>query len=91
LITIRKEFICAFFGRFVNLNIKFITQAQRQCFAREDKILDQNAEKSPKEYGLRAFISPSLTDSDEYWRHVATKCFAISTHLGSPPFFSLSQ
>jgi hypothetical protein len=29
LITLREEFICAVFGRLVNLNIKFIAQAQR--------------------------------------------------------------
>jgi hypothetical protein len=44
LTTLREEFICAFFGRLVNLNIKFIAQAQRRYFAREDEILDQNTE-----------------------------------------------
>jgi hypothetical protein len=34
---------------------------------------------------------PSFTDSDEYWRHVAPKCFIISTQLGSPTLFSLLQ
>jgi hypothetical protein len=91
LITLREEFICAVFGRLVNLNIKFIAQAHRRYFAREDEILDQNPEGGPKEYGLRTFIPPSLTDNDEYWRHVAPKCFVISTQLGSPTFFSLSQ
>jgi hypothetical protein len=59
LITLREEFICAVFGRLVNLNIKFTAQAQRRYFAREDEILDQNPEGSPKEYGLRTVISPS--------------------------------
>jgi hypothetical protein len=85
-ITLRKEFICAIFGRLVNLNIKVIAQAQRRYFAREDKILNQNPEGSPKEYGLRTFIPSSLTASDEYWRHAAVKCFAISSQLGSPTF-----
>jgi hypothetical protein len=91
LTTLRDEFICAVFVRLVNLNTKFIAQAQRRHFAREDEILDQNPEGSPKEYGLRTFIPPSLIDSNEYCRHGATKCFAISTQLGSPTFFSLSQ
>jgi hypothetical protein len=91
LITLREEFICAIFSRLVILNIKFIAQAQRGYFAREDEILDENPEESPKEYGLRTFIPPSLTDSNEYWRHVATKCFTISTHLGAPTFFLFSQ
>jgi hypothetical protein len=86
LITLRKEFICAGFSRLVDLNIKFIAQAQRRYFVREDEIMDQNPEGNPNEHGLRTFIPPSLTDSDEYWRHVATKCFAISTQLGSPTF-----
>jgi hypothetical protein len=86
LITLREEFICAVFGRLVNLNITFIAQPQRRYFAREDEILDQNPAGSPKEYRLRTFVPPSLIDSDEYWRHVATKCFAISTQLGSPAF-----
>jgi hypothetical protein len=87
LIPLREEFTCAIFGRLVNLDIKFIAQAQRRYFAGEDEILDQNPEGSPKESGLRTFIPPSLTDSDEYWRHIATKCFAISTQLDSPNFF----
>jgi hypothetical protein len=86
LITLRKEFICAVFGRLVNLNIKFVAQTQRQYFAKEDEILDQNPEENPKEYGFGTSIPASLTDSDEYWRRVATKCFAISTQLGSPIF-----
>jgi hypothetical protein len=92
MITLREEFICAIFGRLVKLNIKFIAQTQRRYFARDDEIMDQNPEGCPKEYGFRMFIPPSFTDSDEYWRHVATKCFTISTQLGSPTFFlSLSQ
>jgi hypothetical protein len=86
LITLREAFICAVFGRLVNLNIKFVAQAQRQYFAGEDEILDQNPEGTPKEYGLRTFTPPILTDNDEYWRHVATKWFTISTLLGSPAF-----
>jgi hypothetical protein len=45
LITLREEFICAVFGRLVNLNIKLIAQARRRYFAREDEILDQNSEE----------------------------------------------
>jgi hypothetical protein len=89
--NLTSEFICAVFGRLVNLNIKFMAQEQRRYFERDDEILDQNPEGSPKEYGLRTLIPLSLTDSNKYWRHVATKCFAISTQLGSPTFFSLSQ
>jgi hypothetical protein len=81
----RRVHLCGF-DRLGNLKIKFITQAQRRYFTRENEILDQNPEGSPKEYGLRTFISPSLTYSDEYWRHVAPKCFAISTQFGSPTF-----
>jgi hypothetical protein len=91
LMTLREELIYVVFGRLVNLNIRLISQAQRRYFAREDEILDQNPEGSPKEYGMRTFIPPSLTDSDEYWRHVATKCFAISIQLGSSTLFSLSE
>jgi hypothetical protein len=47
LITLREEFTCAIFGRLVNLNIKFIVKVQRQYFARENEILDQNPEGSP--------------------------------------------
>jgi hypothetical protein len=91
LITLREEFACAVFGRLVNLKRKLIAQAQSRYFAGEDEILDQNPEGSAKEYRFRTFIPPSLTDSDKFWRHVAPKCFAISTQLGSPTFFSLSQ
>jgi hypothetical protein len=90
-IALREEFISAVFGRLVNLNIKCIAQAQRRYFAREDDILYQNTKESPKEYGLRTFIPPSLTDNDGYWRHIAKKCFIIATQLGYPTFFSFSQ
>jgi hypothetical protein len=64
--TLREEFICTVFGRLVNLNRKLIAQAQRRYFAREDETMDQYPEGSPKEYGLKTPIPPSLTDSDEY-------------------------
>jgi hypothetical protein len=87
LTTLREEFICAIAGRLINLNIKFLARAQRRCFARENEIRSENFEAIPKEYDLRTFILPSLTDSDEYWHRVATKCFALSTQLGPPTFF----
>jgi hypothetical protein len=46
-----------------------------------------DCEDSSKEYGLRTFIPPSLVGSDEYWHHVATKCFALSTQWGHPTLF----
>jgi hypothetical protein len=36
---------------------------------------------------LRPCIPASLIDREEYSRHVAIKCFALSTQLGSPTFF----
>jgi DNA polymerase III delta prime subunit len=87
LTTLREEFICAVSGRLINLTITFRSRAQRRCFAREDEIRGENSDNCPKEYGLRTFIPPSLTDSDEYWHHVTTKCFALSTQLGPPTFF----
>jgi hypothetical protein len=65
LITLREESICAVFSCLVNLNIKFIAQAQRRYFAREDEILNQDPEGNPKEHGLKMFIPPFLTDSGE--------------------------
>jgi hypothetical protein len=47
----------------------------------------EDEEDNEKEFGIRTFIPPSLTDSDEYWHDVATRCFAISTQLGAPTFF----
>jgi hypothetical protein len=69
------------------LDIKYLAQAQRRCFAREDEIRDENSDGVPKEYILRTFIPPSLVDIDEYWHHVAAKCFVVSTQLGAPAFF----
>jgi hypothetical protein len=71
----------------INLNIKYLSEAQRHCFAREDETRGENPDGSPIEYGLRTFIPPSLTDTDEYWAHVATKCFALSTQFSPPTFF----
>jgi hypothetical protein len=87
LMTLPEEFICAVSGRLVNLTITFLSGAQKRCFARKDEIHGENSHGSPKEDGLRKFIPPSLTDSDEYWHHVTTKCFALSTQLGQPTFF----
>jgi hypothetical protein len=89
LTTLREEFICAVFGRLVNIRIKFMVEAQKRYFAREDEIRQETVENTTKDkdYGLRQFIPPSITDSDEYWHHVALKCFAISSQFGPPTFF----
>jgi hypothetical protein len=71
------------------MTLKFLAQAQRRSFAKEDEIHRQaeNSEGIPNEYGLRILIPAPFTDSDEYWHHVATKWFALSTQLGPPTFF----
>jgi hypothetical protein len=91
LMSLREEFICAVSGRLINLRIKFLAQAERRYFAREDEIRNQNLDENRKEYGLRTFIPPSLCDTDEYWNNVTTKCFAISTQLGRHHSFSRLQ
>jgi hypothetical protein len=83
--TLREEFICAVSGRLFNLRIKYLAMVQKRQLAKENKIRDQNP--TEKEYGVRTFIPPSFTDSDEYWHRVATKCVALSGELGSPTFF----
>jgi hypothetical protein len=85
--TLREDFIRAVYGHFVNLNITYLAQPQKRCFAREDEIREENSDGVPKEYGLRTFIPPSLVDSDEYLHHVAAKCFTISAQLGPLTFF----
>jgi hypothetical protein len=87
LITLREGFICSISGRLANLQVKFLASAQKRHFAREDEIRAQLPEDQPKEYGMRTFIPSSLTDSNEYWREVATKRFAISTPYGAPTSF----
>jgi hypothetical protein len=57
----------------VNIKVKFLAQAQRQCFAREDEICGKSLEGIPKEYGSKAFIPLSLIDNDDYWCYVARK------------------
>jgi hypothetical protein len=81
----REKLICSVSGRLSNLTIKYLAGAENRFFASEDEVR-QDADEG-KEYGLRTFVPASLTDSDEYWREVATKCFAISAQLGSPTFF----
>jgi hypothetical protein len=71
--ALREEFICAVYGRLIDMDIKYAAQAQRRCIAREDQARDENSDGVPKEYGLRTFIPPSLIDNDEYWHHVTTK------------------
>jgi hypothetical protein len=84
LTTLREEFICAAAGGLINVNIRFLSGAQKHCFAREDEIRGDDSADIPKAYGLQTFVPPSLTDSDEYWRHVAMKYFALSTQLRPP-------
>jgi hypothetical protein len=91
LITLREESICAVFGRLFNLNIKFIAQAQRRYFARENEILDQNPEGIPKEYGLRTFIPPSLTDSVNIGDMLLQNVSLFSLSWALQPFASLPQ
>jgi hypothetical protein len=82
-----EEFICAVSGRLVNIAIKFLAQAERRYFAREDEIRRDLSNEVTKDFGIRSFIPLSLVDSNEYWHKVATKCFAISTQFGPPTFF----
>jgi hypothetical protein len=67
--------------------VKFRAGAQRRLFAREDEVRGVVHDDQDKEYGLWTFVPSSLTDRREYWRDVATKCFAISPQLGAPSFF----
>jgi DNA-directed RNA polymerase len=73
--TLREEFMCTVSGRLMNLKVKFPEQAERKYLVRQDEIraADQNGEK---EYGMRTFVPPSMTDINEYWREMATKYFA---------------
>jgi hypothetical protein len=63
--ALREEFICAVSGRLVDLTMACLSRGQKRCFAREDAIRGESSDSSPKEYGLRTFIHPSLTDSDK--------------------------
>jgi hypothetical protein len=76
---VQEEFVSTASGRLINLNIKFLAQAQRPCFAGEDEIRCENSEGIPREYGLRAFIPSSSVDGNEYWSDFAMKCSALST------------
>jgi hypothetical protein len=84
--TLRAEFACALSERLVNLNIKYLAEREKELF-QEDEIRADGEQGNEKEFGIRTFIPPSLTDSDEYWHHVASRCFGISTQLGAPTFF----
>jgi hypothetical protein len=59
LITLREEFTCVIFGRLVNLNIKFIAQAQKGYLARENDILDQDPDGSPRNMHLEHSFHPT--------------------------------
>jgi hypothetical protein len=87
--TLGAEFICAVYGRLIDMDIKYLAQAQRRYLAWEDEIRDEKLDGVPKEYSLRTFIPPSLADSDKYWHHIAAKSFAIATQPG-PSTFSLT-
>jgi hypothetical protein len=70
-----------------NLQVKCLASAQKRQFTRQDEIRARLPEDQPKEYGMRTFIPSSLTDSNEYWREGATKCFAICAQSDTPTFF----
>jgi hypothetical protein len=85
--TLREEFVCAVSERLLSLKIKFLTNAEKRHFAREDEIRCQIANDEPQKHGLRMFPLSSLVDSNECWREVAMKCFPILTQLEAPTFF----
>jgi hypothetical protein len=84
--TLQEEFICTIADQLQNLGIKFLSSAQKRFLSREDEITTDSANQETKEYGLCTDIPSSLTDSDEYWRDVATKGFPISTQFASSTF-----
>jgi hypothetical protein len=84
---LREEWGCSLCGRLINEKVKWLLNAEHRYFGREDEIRAGFGSGNDKEYGLRNFIPPSLTDSDEYWRRVRTKCFALTTRFGPPTFF----
>jgi hypothetical protein len=85
--TFQEESICAVSGRLINVTIKFLAQAQT-CASHGKRTF---VAKIPNEYVLRKFSSFSLIENDEYWHHVATKCFILSKQLGLRLSFSLSR
>jgi hypothetical protein len=61
--TLREEFLCATYGRLVNIQVKRLLSAQHVLMAREDEISGHDViEQQEKEYGLRTFIPASMTD-----------------------------
>jgi hypothetical protein len=85
--TLREEFLCATYGRLVNIQVKWLLAAQH-LRARQDEIsTPETNEDQEREYGLRTFIPASMTDSDQYWHAVKEKCFALTSKLGPPTIF----
>jgi hypothetical protein len=86
--TLREDFLRIVASRLVNISLKWMLEAQRGYFAREDEIRERDGDgNGQKEYGLRSFIPASVTDSDQYWHAVTEKCFALSSQMGAPTFF----
>jgi hypothetical protein len=49
LTSLREEFICAVSGRLIKIHIKYLAQAERRSFAREDEIRNHNPDGDLKE------------------------------------------
>jgi hypothetical protein len=67
--TLREEFLCATYGRLVNIQVKWLLSAQHAIMARQDEISGDHMDEE-KEFGLRTIIPASMTDSDQYWHAV---------------------
>ena len=81
---LREEFLCAQYGRLLNMKIQYYLKAEKSYFAREDEIKDPNL---LKEYGEKTFIPTFLTNFDFYWKNLQNRCFTLSSILGHPTFF----
>jgi hypothetical protein len=82
LMTLREQLISVVAGRLANIRVTLLAQPQRGHFSLDDAIRRHSNESKLKEYGMGSVLPSSLTDSNEYWKEVATKCFVISTQFG---------
>jgi hypothetical protein len=61
---IPQAFICSLSDQLINLDIKYLMNAQ-SSLAKEDEIRGNHSDADSKQYGMRTFILTSLSDNDE--------------------------
>ena len=87
LISLREEYICTVYGRWMKRKVE--KEKQRQMLVRKENEIRSGTVNSSNDnqIGVQTFIPASFTGSDTYWHQLQNKAFLLTVSLGPPTFF----